>query len=66
MVEITTNNLQKHQQVEMSLYDKKDVMTWYRYLPIYNGVSHMLYEEWCLPDEICSSDSYLHECGFNG
>ena len=23
----------------------------------------MLYEEWCLPDEICSSDSCLHGCG---
>ena len=53
----------RHQQVEIPMYVKKDVLWWYRFLPVYNGVSLMLYEEWCLPDEICSSDSCLHGCG---
>ena len=34
----------------------------YKFLPTYNGVSLMLYEEWCQPDEICSSDSCLQGC----
>ena len=46
----------RHQQVEIPLYVKKDVLWWYRFLPIYNGVSLMLYEEWCMPDEICSKN----------
>ena len=44
-------------------YVKKDILWWYKFLPTYNGVSMMLYEEWCEPDEICSSDSCLEGCG---
>lgn len=44
-------------------YVKKDILWWYKFLPTYNGVSMMLYEEWCKPDEIFSSDSCLEGCG---
>ena len=44
-------------------YVKKDILWWYTYLPRYNGVSMMLYEEWCSPDSIFSSDSCLQACG---
>ena len=53
----------RHKQVQIPNFVKKDVMWWYNFLPIYNGVSLMLYEEWCEPDEICSSDSSLQGCG---
>ena len=53
----------RHKQVQIPNFVKKDVMWWYKFLPIYNGVSLMLYEEWCEPDEICSSDSSLQGCG---
>ena len=52
-----------HKQVQIPNFVKKDITWWYRFLPIYNGVSLMLYEEWCEPDEICSSDSSLQGCG---
>ena len=32
-------------------------------LPSYNGVPMMIYEEWCKPDEVFSSDSCLEGCG---
>ena len=32
-------------------------------LPLYNGVSMMILEEWSNPDEIFSSDSCLSGCG---
>ena len=53
----------RHKQVEIPNYVKKDIMWWYKFLPTYNGVSLMLYKEWCLPDEICSRDSCLQGCG---
>ena len=45
------------------LYVKKDIFWWHSFLPLYNGVSMMLYEEWCRPDAIFSSDSSLQACG---
>lgn len=42
---------------------KKDILWWYKFVPVYNGVSMMLYEEWCKPDEIFSSDACLKGCG---
>ena len=33
------------------------------FLPCYNGVSMMLYEEWCSPDSVFSIDSSLQGCG---
>ena len=44
-------------------YVKKDLLWWHRYLPLYNGVSMMILEEWSNPDEIFSSDSCLSGCG---
>ena len=52
-----------NQQVVVPDYVKKDVLWWHKFLPQYNGVSLMLYEEWSNPDEICSSDACLHSCG---
>ena len=45
------------------LYVKKDILWWHSFLPLYNGVSMMLYEQWCNPDAIFSSDSSLQACG---
>lgn len=42
---------------------KKDLEWWDRFLPIYNGVSMMLIEEFSKPDEIFSCDSCLISCG---
>ena len=44
-------------------FAKKDILWWYKFLPHYNGISMMLYEEWCQPDSIFSSDSCLSGCG---
>ena len=44
-------------------FAKKDILWWYKFLPHYNGISMMLYEEWCQPDSIFSSDSCLLGCG---
>ena len=44
-------------------YVKKDILWWHTFLPCYNAVSMMLYEEWCSPDSVFSSDSSLQGCG---
>ena len=44
-------------------YFKKDILWWHTFLPYYNGVSMMLYEEWCFPDTIFSSDACLQGLG---
>ena len=44
-------------------YVKKDIQWWNRFLPLYNGVSMMMTEEFSQPDEIFSSDSCLTACG---
>lgn len=44
-------------------YVKKDLVWWQNFLPRYNGISLMSYEEWSSPDEIFSSDSCLSGCG---
>ena len=44
-------------------YVKKDIQWWHRFLPLYNGVSMMMTEEFSQPDEIFSSDSCLSACG---
>ena len=44
-------------------YVKKDILWWHTFLPQYNGVSMMLYEEWYAPDSIFSSDACLQGCG---
>ena len=51
------------EQVHIPEYVKLDILWWQKFLPRYNGVSLMLYEEWSNPDEICSSDSCLNACG---
>lgn len=50
-------------QHTIPLYVKKDIFWWYKFLPRYNGISMMMYEEWCEPDEIYSSDACLEGCG---
>ena len=42
---------------------KKDLIWWNRFLPLYNGISLMEYENWSKPDAIFSSDSCLTACG---
>lgn len=42
---------------------KKDLIWWDRFLPFYNGVSIMEFENWSKPDAIFSSDSSLTACG---
>lgn len=44
-------------------YVMKDLVWWHRFLPLYNGISMMEYEEWSAPDAIFSSDSCLTGCG---
>ena len=44
-------------------YVKKDLIWWNRFLPHYNGISLMEYENWSKPDAIFSSDSSLTGCG---
>ena len=44
-------------------YVRKDLLWWNRFLPLYNGISMMEYENWSEPDAICSSDSCLTGCG---
>ena len=44
-------------------YVKKDILWWYRFLPTYNGVSMMMYEQWLNPDELFFSDACLVGCG---
>ena len=42
---------------------KNDILWWNTFLPRYNGIYMMLYEEWCNPDERFSSDACLTGCG---
>ena len=42
---------------------KKDLIWWDKFLPKYNGISMMEYENWSLPDSVFSSDSCLSGCG---
>lgn len=44
-------------------YVKKDLEWWHRFLPLYNGISMMEFEQWSAPDAIFSSDSCLCGCG---
>ena len=44
-------------------YVKKDLIWWDRFLPLYNGVSMMEFENWSKPDAIFSWDSCLTGCG---
>ena len=44
-------------------YVRKDLMWWNRFLPLYNGISLLEFENWSEPDAICSSDSCLTGCG---
>ena len=42
---------------------RKDLVWWDKFLPIYNGISMMEYENWSKPDSIFSSDSCLTGLG---
>ncbi|CAC5369963.1 unnamed protein product [Mytilus coruscus] len=50
-------------KVEVPELVKKDIIWWKKFLPLYNGVSIMLIEEWSKPDEIFSSDACMTGCG---
>ena len=40
-----------------------DIAWWQRFLPLYNGVSMMPWEEWSQPDGVVSTDACLSGCG---
>ena len=50
-------------QVSIPDYVRKDILWWKSFLPKYNGISLLWYEEWSQPDAICSSDACLRSCG---
>ena len=58
-------NKERHprEQVSIPEYFIKDIIWWQNFLPVYNGISLMFYEEWSQPGEICSSDACLQSCG---
>ena len=61
MVEVFIQRRSKVSQHSIICKDRH--FWWHSFLPLYNGVSMMLYEEWCSPDAIFSSDSSLQACG---
>lgn len=48
---------------ELPDYIKGDLEWWNTYLPLYNGVSMMLVDNWSEPDELLATDSCLQGCG---
>ena len=54
--------------INVPIFVQKDINWWLTFLPSYNGISMMMYEEWSKPDEIFSSDACMTGCGgwFNG
>ena len=62
-LKILNKNQSSREQIQIPEYVKMDILWWHKFLPHYNGVSLMLYEEWSYPHEICSSDSCLKGCG---
>ena len=42
---------------------RKDLMRWKLFLPTFNGVSMMLFEDWSNPDELCACDACPSGCG---
>ena len=62
-LKILNKNQSSREQIQIPEYVKMDILWWHTFLPYYNGVSIMLYEEWSYPDEICSRDSCLKGCG---
>ena len=42
---------------------RKDVAWWLKFMPLYNGVSMIPWEEWSVPDSVMSSDACLVGCG---
>jgi hypothetical protein len=49
--------------VPLDVEFRKDLTWWRKYLPIYNGVSMMSWEDWSSPDMVVASDSCLVGCG---
>ena len=45
------------------LETKKDLIWWFHFLPKYNGVSMMDFEEWSEPDQLCATDACLVGAG---
>ena len=50
-LKILNKNLSSREQIQIPEYVKMDILWWHKFLPHYNGVSLMLYEEWSYPDE---------------
>ena len=42
---------------------KKDIHWWKVYLPFYNGISMMPWQDWSIPDAVFASDACLTGCG---
>jgi hypothetical protein len=53
----------KSKSFNIDIEVKKDIQWWYKFLPLYNGVSLMSLGEWSTPDSIFSSDACLEGCG---
>ena len=49
----------ERQEKQLSTEFKKDVNWWLKFLPLYDGVSMMVTEEWSTPDEVFASDACL-------
>ena len=52
-----------NRQVRLTEEIRKDLQWWGAFLPLYNGVSMMAWEEWGTPDADLASDACLEGCG---
>ena len=50
-------------KVRLSDEVRKDVNWWLRFMPTYNGVSMMPWQQWSEPDSVLSTDACLTGCG---
>ena len=50
-------------RVPIPVQAQKDVAWWLKFMPLYNGVSMIPWEDWCEPDAVVSSDACLEGCG---
>ena len=62
-LKVLIKEAEPHKQVSVPDYVRKDILWWKSFLPKYNGISLLWYEEWSEPDAICSSDACLRSCG---
>ena len=50
-------------KVKLTEEVKKDIRWWLKFMPTYNGVSMMPWQQWSEPDEVLSTDACLTGCG---